>query len=904
MLPFDLKKSVFAYLSALCVMGLASSAYSASTVPPGFEDIVTGHDERINIKFLGKQLGLFRVFVTPDGVRFEEPERVLHMLSSQIHPEADKALLREALSKTMLRNGNLACAGQLGESGCGYVDTESAAVIYNESDGNIELFLSRQWVTTEERDQRFRVPSPMTENALIHQQTINLSGGQGYKSLSVSGTGALGITSNSFLGGNWSFTHSDYSRGSASEVLLRDLYYRHDYDSEHYAQAGRMDNRNLASSLGGNFGFTMLPVGTLDGVRVGTTQAYVNSQVLQQGTPVTLLLTRDSRIDAYRGQELLGTFYMKAGVNALDTSRFPDGTYPLTLRVFENGVQSRTQTTPFTKIGGGADSRTRQWFVQAGRSSDRNRIDRNTTDSTATAAGLRIPLLQTMALTSGVASIGRHLYNETALEMRHAFPQGVLSAGASFFAGNDGSRGNTQQISFADGVSWSVYRYHMRGVACNGRTASYRDIGCYDMLNANVSFPYKNWSAMLGYTYNKSAGGSPFLLGDVSERTWTTPPGHSGSRWSRAFQVALSRSMTWRKVSANLRIGVYANRNASVRNDYGGYVGVTLSMAQPALQRQRASSYTSAGADVRTDRDRTKTHYTLDRNWNWQGDSYRELTLGLSGDDVDTQTGTIQGRWKGRYGDVTGTVANSYSREEGNNLSVTGSYSSSFALSRHGVFLGTSASQSDPLAGFAVRVNKHEDAMGMAAEVSSDSSARIKVGFGQQALLPVSAFTPVTTEVSDAGTQVSPGSTSVTEGLGKQTLFMVPGQLTLRNVDAKVIYTYVGQAFSASGTALSNSVILNGSMPIIDSQGGFIAEMEHKESELYVIDGSTLMRCPLHVKHQKDVLMMVGKVHCEVAGPDALPESLRKQARVRKLLERRYAFVMRDRTSDATVSPQ
>ncbi|MDW9246951.1 putative usher domain protein [Burkholderia cepacia] len=30
------------------------------------------------------------------------------------------------------------------------------------------------------------------------------------------------------------------------------------------------------------------------------------------------------------------------------------------------------------------------------------------------------------------------------------------------------------------------------------------------------------------------------------------------------------------------------------------------------------------------------------------------------------------------------------------------------------------------------------------------------------------------------------------------------------------------------------------------------------------------MRCPLHKKRQQDVLMMVGKVRCEVAGPDAL----------------------------------
>ncbi|MCQ4437810.1 hypothetical protein NO135_22685, partial [Clostridioides difficile] len=83
----------------------------------------------------------------------------------------------------------------------------------------------------------------------------------------------------------------------------------------------------------------------------------------------------------------------------------------------------------------------------------------------------------------------------------------------------------------------------------------------------------------------------------------------------------------------------YANRNTGAGSEYGGYVGVTLSMAEPAMQAGRASAYTSAGVDVRTDRNSTTTNYTLDRNWNWQGDTYRELALGLSGYGADSLTG-------------------------------------------------------------------------------------------------------------------------------------------------------------------------------------------------------------------------------------------------------------------------
>ncbi|WP_312401051.1 TcfC E-set like domain-containing protein [Stenotrophomonas indicatrix] len=884
MIPFDTKKTVAACLTALYAMNIASNAHAAPAVPEGFESITAGYDERIDILFLGESLGLFRVFVTPETLRFEEPEEVLKAVSAKIASDADTSAILAALSVPMSRNGNLTCTGHPGVNGCGYIDTEAAAVIYNESDGNLDLFLSKDWLGSEEGDQRLRVASPMSDNALIHQQTINVASGRGYKSVAVSGTGALGITKKSFIGGNWNFTHTSFSHASNSRAELRDIYYRHDIGAQHYVQAGRMDSRNLASTLGGNFGFSMLPVGTLDGVRVGTTLAYLNPDSADLGTPVTVLLSRDSRIDAYRGSELLGTFYMRAGVNSLDTSRFPEGTYPLLLRIFENDVLSRMQTAPFTKTGGGIGLRTRQWFVQAGRSADRK-----ATDKVNATAGIRFPVANSLSVTTGVASVDGGTYGETEFDWRHALGRGMLSASTTLAIGDNGTRGSTQQISFSNSIAWSVYRYRMRGAACDGKSISHRDIGCYDMLNATISFPIGDWSAVLGYSYNKNVGRIPsWSLTDL-DRPWLPPISRQREEISRAFQLSLSRSATWRMFNASLSGGLFANRSPGGGNTYGGYVGVTLSMADPALRAGRPSTFTSAGVDMRTDRDRTAANYSLDRNWSWQGDTEREIALGVSGYGSDSLSGALQGRWNGRYGDAAASITNTYrSGESGASPSVTASYSSSFALARSGAFLGGSASQSDPLAGFVVRVAKHEEASGMAAEVSGGSSARIKVGFGQRTLLPVVAFSPVTVEVSDAGSSSSANGTSVIEGLGKQAMFMIPGQLMLRKVDAKVIYTYVGQAFDDNGKPLADSVVLNGTMPPLDEDGGFIVETDHKEDVLFLVNGPTLMRCPLQVKRRQDVLMVVGKVHCEVATPNALPEVLRKQARVQKLLEQRY----------------
>ncbi|KAG1318252.1 hypothetical protein G6F63_015301 [Rhizopus arrhizus] len=62
-----------------------------------------------------------------------------------------------------------------------------------------------------------------------------------------------------------------------------------------------------------------------------------------QASPLTVLLARDARVDAFEGERLLQTFYLQAGVNQLDTRSFPMGSYSVTLRIYEDGVLVRSR---------------------------------------------------------------------------------------------------------------------------------------------------------------------------------------------------------------------------------------------------------------------------------------------------------------------------------------------------------------------------------------------------------------------------------------------------------------------------------------------------------------------------------------------------------------------------------
>ncbi|EMQ4514598.1 fimbrial protein, partial [Shigella flexneri] len=119
-------------------------------------------------------------------------------------------------------------------------------------------------------------PDKNTVNAFIHQQDINVLAQDDYQSLSIQGNGALGITENSYIGAHWNFNGYDADDVSDSNTDVSDLYYRYDFLRRYYVQAGRMDNRTLFNAQGGNFTFNFLPLGAIDGMRIGSTLSYLN----------------------------------------------------------------------------------------------------------------------------------------------------------------------------------------------------------------------------------------------------------------------------------------------------------------------------------------------------------------------------------------------------------------------------------------------------------------------------------------------------------------------------------------------------------------------------------------------------------------------------------------------------
>ncbi|MCS4235517.1 TcfC E-set like domain-containing protein [Stenotrophomonas sp. BIGb0135] len=869
-------------------LALVCAPVCARPVPAGFEDLAAGQTEQLDVRLMGRSAGIWPVFVTPDGVRLLEPVAVLAAL--ELTDEAQAALV-PALSATLPRNGHLACQNSVADAGCGYLappeDPAAIGVIHDENEGVLNLFPARQWLPTSRPvRERYHRPSERAQNAFLHQQMVNVSGGRDYMSVSALGNGMLGVLRDTHVGVDWNYNRQQSRRqGGRDDFSFNDVYLRHDLARQHYVQVGRMDRRNLSSAQGGNFAFAMLPLDRFEGARFGTTQAYLDHAVAGQGSPLTVLLSRQARVDAYDGERLLQTFYLDSGINDLDTTRFPAGSYLVSLRIFEDGVLVRTEDAPFSKSGATWDDSSVQWFVQGGRLI----TDDDRDHDGAVQAGIRMPLRRNLAMTLGSAIVDDTVYGELRLEGRKALGTHEFTGSSAVLRGDDGSHGLQQQATYRHRVSGSVYHQRMRGGACRGNHLNAESLGCSDALSASLSAPLPGGNLYVGYTRRTT-----YTLGrDDLDRPWFgdgVPPGTAWlpgdrqGRLTRTLQANYSRSVHWRGMSIATRTGVFTQRadaSAGPRRDQGVYLNLTVSRV---VRAPTATRQDRIGLDLQHGRDeQADVGYRVGTSRRWErGTGYRELGGELSGRSDHQTSVAASVRQQDDYGSSAATVSR-YRYREQSEMSYTATHTSSFAWSRAGFFWGSEYGSG---AGLAVQVRQPDDLQlsGHAAEVRVAGARRQLLRFGQRRLLPLSSYTLTHADVQDVSSHDIAAAVRV-DGQGSgHALFLPPGKIWMMPIELDLTYTFIGSAHDEAGHALHGARILNAPLPSLGNDGGFVADFPQREKTLYLLQESRLLECPLQVREQRSVVFLVGKVRCQPLAAERLPAKIQQQARVQRLL--------------------
>jgi len=900
---------VLTRLAIALALSLSAPLVAARGVPVGFEDLVDGQVEQLDVRLFGRSAGLSPVKVSVEHVQLQDPAGVLNAL--ELSPDAQAALL-PALSQPLARNSHLACRHGGSIAGCGFIDVledpTDVRAIFDEGEGAVQLFIAPQWITQAPTLARFHQLSHNAENAFLHRQTINYSGGHGYQALTAQGSGVLGVMQDGHLAAEWNFNSLRYRAGRDRQQFHVDNgYYRHDLGQQHYLQLGRMDRRNLSSPQGGTFSFSMLPINRFEGLRVGTTQAYVDTEAAAQSSPLTVLLGRDARVDAFDGERLLQTFYLQAGINQLDTRSFPYGSYTVSLRIYEDGTLVRSEQAPFDKggdwTGGGL-----QWFAQTGRRNER-RSD-HFDGRGAVMAGVRAPLGGDAAVTAGMASVAGVSFGELRVDLRRTIAAHEVRASVSGMRGHDGSRGQQYQISYRRGATWNLYQQRMRGKACSMQTYTRDQLGCAESLSASLAVPVAGGNAYLAYTRRRTWSWGAALDDDPQDVIGALYPLRPASvviyqhepSLSRTWQASYSRVQRIGDFTVSPRIGLWQQRddNVSAAHDRGIYLSLTLTRLQRNMQRTSQRRY---GLDVRQSMgDRADVSYSAGQAWRAEQDArFHELALDVRSSNADRHSASINAQVNNRFGSSGTAIARFVDRDR-SETAYSATHNSSLAVSRHGFYWGNGVGGET---GLAVEVEGTDDLelTGVAAELQVGGLRRQRLAIGERRLMSLPAYQSHRAQVQDASDPNSDAAIGVARMGTGRAVFLTPGKLVTMPVPIEITYTFIGRARDLAGAPLNGARILNAPVPSTSSNGGFVAEFAHRESTLYLLQGSRLLHCPLVVRERRNVVMLVGTIRCEPLAVAQLPADIRREARVSRLLQESSLIAAAPQTAGAGEHP-
>ncbi|MDZ7279765.1 TcfC E-set like domain-containing protein [Pantoea eucrina] len=861
--------SVFVAGTVNLALTVPGTAHAATSVPAGFEALMLGQNEKIEVVLFATSLGLYDAEVKPETLRFSDPAALTQQLidAGYVKPLFKRALI-QALHYPLPRNGHLACDAM----GCGFVKTDAVAVIFDESRSALDLFINPQWLMQKNQEARYYSAASNSQNALIHHQTVNWSKTQQDVNVSARGVGALGLGANRYLAGNWNAYFARASEQTRQQFRLQDLYLRQDWGKSHYIQAGQMDQTALASRLGGSFNFTLLPMPIFRGLRVGTTQAWRNQHhVADNATPVTLLLNHRARVDLYRGAELLGSQYMMPGLQAVETRNLPGGSYPLQLRIYQNDTLVRTEEVAFSKAATASASDKPEWFAQVGQPVQH--LAQSSHDGRSSwQVGVRARVLRSMQVTSGLSATAGGFFNETRLDWQTTLGRSTLSASASVLLGERGVSGNAQQITINNGVSLSLYRSEQRGAQCRGRRQS-DGLSCGESVSATLSTQVKGWTATLGHTRSTQY---PFSLPFDAHQTGYSPRLTERRKTvSTTTQLSMGRGFTYGNMLINGQMGVFRSHQQENhgRSDRGVFLGMTLShVARPPSSATR-NSQTNLNAQYRSSAlSGPQTTWNLSHDESFKGSSLRAWQANLSGSDRRDLSASLGGRVDGRYGNLNATLSHSQFTQSAAQQSFTGSYDSTLIASRDGMWLGA-AGYGTPSGAALVRVaGKPGVVPGAAVDVQGNGQT-VTLGLGDSAALPLPGWQQSSTDIHESDRADGPLLASISHGSGNKTDFIQPGRLVTREVSAKVTYTLVGRAL-ADGKPLRQGTALNAHGDSLNQEGAFVLETPTPLQQLYIVQQNRFYTCALPAPDAAATLQVSGEIHCHEITLAALPAEI------------------------------
>lgn len=308
--------------------------------PRGFEVLAKEQKIVIDVYYLDRFLGVTELSVNVNTVQFIKPEDVLHKIGDLKNPDDVLAKLR----KSMKTNSHLLCNQEVPEH-CNQLSPKIVGIIYDPDFFRVYLFINPRYLSNTQNAQWL---SPSTVG-LSYLNNIYMAADSGNRNLpflnvnkhsnnlfnTINNLPLYNLTSDNTVA--YKNTRLNMSASFANRANFDNVFNENDIQLNTANIAHTYKNYEYTAGLIEIPSTIFFSSNAILGAEVKTTLNTLRDKSAFLATPITFFLPVAATVSLLQGSRIIYTAKLPAGNQKIDTSAFPQGSYPVTMRI--NDVQ-------------------------------------------------------------------------------------------------------------------------------------------------------------------------------------------------------------------------------------------------------------------------------------------------------------------------------------------------------------------------------------------------------------------------------------------------------------------------------------------------------------------------------------------------------------------------------------
>lgn len=769
--------------AAVFIPGGELAVAGDSNVPAGFEALLEKQSTLLDVyfadEFLVSLLGEFNT----NEVEFAAPGEIAQRIPGLVN----RLLVEQALRGPLDANAQLRCYTR-GQPNCGALEPEVAGIIFDEDRFRVDIFVNSEYLALQVIPRRAFLPASDAGWSFLQNFGNAFAGDEddAFDTYSLNAASMLAHRETRFL---MTTNYSNISNWTADDILVR-----RDFQGREH-QLGYFRTVNDAS-------LRFIPEASLRGIRAASTLDTRTDLNTSTGRELSIFLVNRSRVSLFKDGRLVSSRNYDAGNQLLDTSRLPNGAYPLIIRIEDASGRSREEQRFYVKSSRFPPRDQTLWGLELGEqvllnSEDfipesegvffgRFSMSKRVSDNMAVNGGLAV------RDSDGILELGIDRlapYYDLQLNTAVGSDNGYgLSADARTRWGDFTLSGNYRE-------TWTDNELP-NGLGPGGEEEE-------QLLASGLTFfgeDSRQWATTLTWYVG---GGSLNLLARNTRLTgqqntkeysmsYLYPIIHSG-RYRLDLDLEASEFNDLKQVLVSLRF----------HWDKGNFSSSAASQYQ-----YRELNNNDSDNDL---------EYEVSTSWNDRSPEARDLSItGRASHRADFDDATAGVNWRGRYGELESEVRHER-QDDFSRTSFVGSYYSSFAWTKGGLALG-----GDEQSRSAIMVELiGEDTGDVYFDVMINSTRRGTARVGSRNLITIRPFETYLVEIIPRGD----GFVSYEQRSERITLY--PGNVATLSWDVSPVSVVFGRLFDQYGEPIQNALLRGAAgLAMTDEYGYFQAQVK------------------------------------------------------------------------------